>query len=51
MNYKESDYITEQYSLMTVEGLLSTIHDDGYLDSHRERCRVELLKRTYNISL
>jgi hypothetical protein len=51
MTYKESDYITEQYSLMTMDSILSSIDDDSYLDSHRERCRIELLKRTYNISL
>lgn len=51
MTYKESDYIKEQYSLMTIEELSSTIYGNDHLDSHRERCRIELLKRTYNISL
>lgn len=45
MVYKESEYITEQYSLMTIEELSSTIYDDGHLDSHRERCKQELKSR------
>jgi len=45
MVYKESEYITEQYSEMEVIELLAIICNDGYLDAHRERCLQELKKR------
>ena len=46
MVYKESEYITEQYSEMSKERLLFTVQNrHEYLFSHAERCLQELKKR------
>jgi len=46
MNYKESDYITEQYSEMSIARLKFTIQNrDEYLSAHVERCEQELKSR------
>ncbi len=46
MTYKESDYITEQYAEMSMQRLMDTIVDAEHLDAHRERCRIEVVKRS-----
>ena len=46
MTYRESEYITEQYAKMTMQKLMDTIADEGHLSSHRERCRIEVVKRS-----
>lgn len=46
MTYKESDYITGQYASMTMQRLIETIADSGHLEAHRERCRIEVVKRS-----
>lgn len=46
MIYKESDYIKEQYSLMTEARLKFTVQNGSeYLSSHVERCKQELNNR------
>jgi len=46
MTYKESEYITEQYASMSMQRLMDTIADNQHLDAHRERCRIEVVKRS-----
>jgi hypothetical protein len=46
MTYKESEYITEQYAEMPMQRLMDTIVDAEHLDAHRERCRIEVVKRS-----
>ena len=46
MTYKESEYITEQYASMPMQRLMEVIADNQHLDAHRERCRIEVVKRS-----